>query len=35
MTMPGFNAETRLYKTSADHRSMGALVQIDGFAASG
>ena len=30
MTLPGFNAETSLYKTSIHYRFMGALVQADG-----
>jgi hypothetical protein len=30
MTLPGFNAETSLYKTSVHYRLMGALVQADG-----
>jgi len=30
MTLPGFNAETSLYKTSVHYRSMGAPVQADG-----
>ena len=30
MRMPGFNAETSLYRTSVDYRLMGALIQADG-----
>ena len=30
MTLPGFNAETSLYKTSAHYRLMGASMQADG-----
>jgi hypothetical protein len=30
MTLPGFNAETSLYKTSVHYRLMGASVQADG-----
>lgn len=30
MTLPGFNAETSLYKTSVHYRLMEALVQADG-----
>jgi hypothetical protein len=30
MTLPGFNAETSLHRTSIHYRSMGALVQADG-----
>jgi hypothetical protein len=30
MTLPGFNAETSLYKTTVHYRLMGALVQADG-----
>jgi len=29
MTLPGFRAETSLYKTSVHYRSVGALVQAD------
>jgi hypothetical protein len=29
MTLPGFNAETLLYKTSIDYHSMGAPYQAD------
>ena len=32
MTLPGFNAETSLYKTSFDYRSHGTAVQLAGVA---
>ena len=31
MTLPGFNAETTLYKTSVHYRLTGAMVQADGI----
>ena len=32
MTLPGFNAETSLHKTTVDYRSGGTAVRLDGVA---